>query len=149
MSDLPRTGTCRCGATGITVTAQPLVTAACHCTGCRKMSASAFSLTAMFPGPAFSVTRGETVVGGAKGPELDHHFCPACMTWMFTRLKGMGDLVNVRPTMFDAPDWCRPFIETMTAEKLDWARTPAEHSFEKFPGEDEFGQMLKAFAERR
>ena len=60
---LPMEGSCRCGKVRIRVTAKPMMTAACHCVGCQKMAASAYSLTAMFPVAAFEVIDGEPVVG--------------------------------------------------------------------------------------
>ncbi|OWU85119.1 aldehyde-activating protein [Oceanicola sp. 22II-s10i] len=146
-ADETRTGSCRCGAVEITVAQAPFMTAACHCTGCQKMTSSAFSLTAMFMAQALSVTKGETVRGGLRQPPLDHRFCPECMTWMFTRIDGQP-FVNVRPTMFDEPAWSRPYMETMTAEKLDWAQTGAQRSFSGFPGPDDFPDLMAAFAER-
>ncbi|WP_116133556.1 GFA family protein [Tropicimonas sp. IMCC34043] len=145
----PQTGTCRCGATRIEVSEPPFMTAACHCTGCQKMSSSAFSLTAMVPAHSLRVVQGDPVKGGLRGPQLDHYFCPECLTWMFTRITGMEDFVNIRPTMFDVPSWCDPFIETMTAEKLPWATTPARHSFEHFPGMADFPALMEAFAAER
>jgi hypothetical protein len=87
----------------IAVDAGPLMTAACHCTGCQRMSASAYSLTAMFAADTFRVTEGSPVIGGLRGPDLKHHFCPQCMSWMFTRfaIPDFEGFVNVRPTMFD------------------------------------------------
>lgn len=145
-SKLPMTGKCRCGEVKIEITMEPLMTAACHCTGCQRMSGSAYSLTAMIPVDGFSVTEGDTVVGGLKGPQLHHHFCPSCMTWMFTRIEGVEAFVNVRPTLLEDPRWFSPFIETMTAEKLDWAITPARHRFEGFPTMEELPDLLAEFA---
>ena len=143
---LPMTGTCRCGEVKFEITIEPLMTAACHCTGCQRMSGSAYSLTAMIPVNGFSVTEGDTVVGGLKGPQLHHHFCPSCMTWMYTRIEGVDAFVNVRPTLLEDPSWFSPFIETMTAEKLDWATTPARHHFERFPAMEEMPELLAEFA---
>lgn len=145
----PETGTCRCGKLVIEVAAPPLITAACHCRGCQRMSSSAYSLSAIFPADAFRVVAGTPVAGGVKGPQLDHSFCPDCMTWMFTRVIGMPEIVNVRPTMFDRPDWCDPFIETMTSARLPWARTPARHSYEAFPQMADFPALIQAFADER
>lgn len=145
-SKLPMTGRCRCGEVKFEITIGPLMTAACHCTGCQRMSGSAYSLTAMIPVDGFSVTEGDTVVGGLKGPQLHHHFCPSCMTWMFTRIEGVEAFVNVRPTLLEDPRWFSPFIETMTAEKLDWAITPARHRFEGFPTMEELPDLLAEFA---
>ena len=100
---LPRDGGCRCGQVRLRVSAAPLVTMACHCTGCQRMSASAFSLSAAIPSNGFAVVQGEPVLGGLRGPEAHHHFCPHCMTWMFTRPEGMDWFVNLRPTMPAAP----------------------------------------------
>ena len=143
----PLEGACRCASIGMEITAPPILTSACHCRGCQRMSASAYSLTAMIPAHAFRVLKGAPVKGGMQGPELEHFFCPDCKTWMFTRICGMDDFINVRPTMFDDPKWTRPFIETMTAEKLPWVQTPARHSYEAFPPMAEFQQLLKEFAD--
>ncbi len=143
---LPMEGSCRCGATRIRITAPPLLTAACHCRGCQKMAASAFSLTAMVPTEGFEVIAGEPVRGGAAGDQLSHMCCPDCMTWMFTRITGLDMFLNVRPTMLDDPSWFTPFIETMTAEKLPWAQTPARHSFEGFPPMEALETLMAEFA---
>lgn len=147
MADLfPREGGCRCGKVRFRLTANPLVTGACHCRGCQRMSASAFSVTAIMPEGGFELIEGSPVVGGMHG-ELKHSFCGWCMTWMFTEPPGMG-VINVRATLLDDPEGFAPFIETMTAEKLSWATTPAEHSFEGFPPEDQFGPLMAGYAAR-
>ncbi|WP_417470439.1 GFA family protein [Maricaulis sp.] len=144
---LPLKGTCRCGDVEVELTAPPLMTAACHCTGCQKMSASAFSITAMVPPDGFAVTRGATVRGGIGEDPLDHRFCPRCMSWMFTRIEGVDAFINVRPTLFEDTSWFTPFIETMTQEKLAWATTPARHSFTGFPPMDALPALIAEFAE--
>jgi hypothetical protein len=72
-------------------------------------------------------------------------FCPSCMSWMFTRITGIDAFVNVRPSLFE--DWTgfTPFIETMTAEKLPWAQTPAKYSYPGFPKAEEFGPLIEDF----
>jgi hypothetical protein len=141
---LPLSGSCRCGRVEIRITQPPICTAACHCRGCQKMAASAFSLTAMVPEKGFAVTRGETVVGGMRAPEIAHHFCPHCMSWMFTRPAGMG-FVNVRPTMLDDTGWFRPFMETYASTKLPFAQTGAPRSFATFPAMEELPELLAAY----
>jgi hypothetical protein len=143
---LPMTGSCRCGQVTFAISAPPLMTAACHCTGCQRMSSSAFSLTAMVPVESFAAVKGETVIGGLRGPQLRHHFCPACMSWMFTRIAGIDAFLNVRPTLLDDPSWFVPFIETMTKEKLPWAETPARHRFEGFPAMEDLPRLMAEFA---
>jgi hypothetical protein len=127
------------------INAPPLMTAACHCTGCQRMTGSAFSLTLMIPSQGFSVTKGEPVIGGLRGPTR-HYFCPHCMSWMFTRPEGFDAFVNVRATLLDDPSGFVPFIETMTSEKLAWANTPAMHSFGKFPPPDRYQELTEQYA---
>lgn len=142
---LPLDGSCRCGKVLIRITKPPLMTSACHCRGCQKMSSSAFSLTAMIPADGLEVVEGEPVECGTHGPDQDHMACPYCMTWMFTRITGMDAFVNVRPTMFDDCTWFTPFIETMTKEKLSWATTPARHSYDGWPPMEDFQSLMAEF----
>lgn len=148
MSDwkLPWQGRCRCGQLRFTVSAPPLLTMACHCTGCQRMSASAYSLSAAIPSQGFAVIQGEPVVGGLHGAS-QHMFCPRCMSWVFTRPEGMDWFVNIRPTMLDDVSWFTPFIETWTSEKLPWATTAAVHSYEALPGFDEYAKLTAAYAQ--
>lgn len=141
---LPAEGGCRCGQVRFALTAAPMLTAACHCTGCQRMTGSAYSLSVAVPGAGFSLLKGEPVIGGLHGNPR-HHFCPYCMSWMFTRPQGM-DFVNVRATMLDDTSWFSPYIETYTSEKLAWATTPAVHSYEKFPAMEAFQALITEYA---
>src|SRR5690606_28292974 len=136
-----REGGCRCGQLRFRATGKPILTMACHCTGCQRMTASAFSLSELHSSNAFEVLAGEPVIGGLHGPTR-HFFCPHCMSWAFTRPKGLDGLVNVRATLFDDAGGFTPFIETYTSEALPWARTPAMHSFETFPLTERYPELV-------
>jgi len=140
-------GGCRCGQLRFSVKGAPLITMACHCTGCQRMTASAFSLSALYPSAAFAITAGEPVIGGLHGPTR-HFFCSHCMSWVFTRPEGMDDFVNVRATMLDDARSYRPFIETYTCEKLPWAATSAVHSFDKYPPMEQFPALLAEYRDQ-
>lgn len=139
-------GACRCGRVTFRVTAPPIMTAACHCRGCQAMTGSAFSLSAMIPADGFQVTAGQPVIAGLKGPVQHHHFCPDCMTWMFTRIAGVDAFVNIRPTLLEDGRWCVPFIETMTRDRLPWVQTPARHAFDGFPPTESYPALMAEFA---
>ncbi len=143
---LPLEGSCRCNRVRFSVSQAPVITMACHCIGCQKMTASAFSLSALIPASAFTVTQGCPVVGGLHGVDR-HYCCPHCMSWLFTRPHGIDEFVNVRATLLDnAADYV-PFMETWTSEKLAWASTPAVESFEQLPQPQDFARLLQAYAE--
>jgi hypothetical protein len=146
--DLPWDGACRCGQVRVRITALPILSMACHCTGCQRMTGSAFSLSVAIPSTGVAVTQGEPVIGGLHGA-THHLFCPHCMSWMFTRPEGMDWFVNVRTTLLDHPGGLPPFIETFTSEKLPWASTPAAHSFETFPPFERYEGLIAAYAAQR
>ena len=149
MSDASRSGegACRCGQVRLRLEGRPLLAMACHCTGCQRMSASAYSLSLAMPSEGFSVVRGEPVIGGLHG-STRHYFCPHCMSWMFTRPEGFDMFVNVRPTMLDDAGWFSPHIETFTCEKLAWATTAAEHSFDTFPPFEAYEALTEEYRSR-
>jgi len=144
---LPLAGGCRCGQVRFEISAAPLITMACHCRGCQRMTASAFSLSALVPAAGFTVTEGEPVLGGLHGSPKHFH-CPHCMSWMFTRPDDAPHLVNVRATLLDAPEGFSPFMETFTKARLPWVSLPAVYSFEEFPEMADYPAMLQAYAAR-
>ena len=143
---LPWRGGCRCGRTTIEIDKPPMMTSACHCSGCQKMTSSAFSITVSVPADGFRVTAGEPVIGGLHGPQAHHFHCPRCKSWLFTRAEGFDWFVNLRPSTLDDHRWFEPFIEFWTSEKLSWAATSARHSYETTPEMAEFETLMQAYA---
>lgn len=141
---LPLTGACRCGRVKLRAAAPPIVTAACHCEGCRKMAASDYSLTALFPASAFEASGGEIALGGMHGPEQLHHFCAHCLSWLFTRTLGMEGMVAVRTPLFDGLR-LRPYIETFASEKPPYVSTGAVEGFPGFPRSEDFQRLAEAY----
>ncbi|WP_338568148.1 GFA family protein [Pseudomonas canadensis] len=146
VESLPIEGSCRCERVRFSVSAAPVITMACHCTGCQKMSSSAFSLSALIPASGFTVTQGCPVIGGMRGVDR-HYFCPHCMSWLFTWPHGIDEFVNVRAALLDNASGYVPFMETWTREKLPWASTPAVKSFAQLPEPQEFPRLMQAYAE--
>lgn len=143
---LPWEGGCRCGAVRLRVTKPPLLSGACHCTGCQRMSASAYSLTLTLPSDGFEVAAGEPVIGGLHGPVSHHFHCPQCLAWLFTRAEGFDWFVNLRATMLDDHGWFAPFVELWTRDKLPWAETGASRSYEGDPDMSEWEGLMQAYA---
>jgi hypothetical protein len=143
-----KSGGCRCGQVRFTASPPALLTMACHCKGCQRMTGSAFSLSTMFGADQFAVTVGSPVIGGMKAFPA-HYVCPNCFSWVFTKVATPnGELVNVRTTMFDTPDDAPPFIETCCDERLEWVQVGAVHSFDKFPPSVQFSSLISEYIER-
>jgi hypothetical protein len=142
---LPVEGGCMCGESRLKVSSPPIITMACHCKACQKMSASAFSLTAMFPMQGFEVVKGRPQIGALHGAS-QYFYCPRCLNWLYTAPAG-SPFINARSSVFDVPLWSTPFIESYVSEKLPWATTAALHSFEKYPTPDRYGPLMAEYAE--
>ncbi len=146
LPELPWDGGCRCGQVRLRISVAPLLTMACHCRGCQRMSASAYSLSAAIPTEGFAITQGEPVIGGLHGATR-HFFCPHCMSWMFTRPDGLEHFVNLRPTMLDDASWFVPYLETYTSTRLPGATTLAVRGYETFPSFDDYIGLTSGYAE--
>jgi len=143
---LPAEGGCRCSAVQFRIIRAPILTMACHCRGCQRMTGSAFSLSAAIPDEGFEVLHGETVAGGAD-KAFGHRFCPECLSWVWTKHPMMEGFLNLRSTMLDDSLWYEPFVELWTSEKLPWAATGAPHSYETVPEMAEFERLMRQYAE--
>jgi len=146
--DLPWDGGCRCGRLRFKVTQPPLLTMVCHCKGCQLMTGSAFSTSMAIPTQSFDVINGEPVIGGLHGDQARHYHCDWCKSWVFTRIQPEMGFVNVRATMLDDASWFAPFVETFTSEALSWAKTPAPHSYAKFPPMEAYLQLVEEYKSR-
>jgi hypothetical protein len=78
LPSLPIEGGCRCDRVRFRISAPPLLALACHCRGCQRMSASAYSLSLAIPAGGFALIAGETVIGGLHTDGLPHHHCDWC-----------------------------------------------------------------------
>jgi hypothetical protein len=147
LPSLPIEGGCRCDRVRFRISAPPLLALACHCRGCQRMSASAYSLSLAIPAGGFALIAGETVIGGLHTDGLPHHHCDWCKSWLFTDLAAAMGFVNVRATMLDDASWYAPFVETCTDEALPWAATGARHSYPAFPPLDAFDALIADYRE--
>jgi hypothetical protein len=129
------------------VSGDPLLTMACHCTGCQHMTASAFSLSEGYPAGAFRLTAGETAIGGVHGATRHHH-CDHCKSWLFTEPEAVADFVNVRSTLFDQTRNEPPFVEVYVGEALPWAIIGAAKSYDALPAMEEWSMLIQQFAGR-
>jgi len=135
-------GGCRCGQVRFRLTAPPLMESLCHCSGCRRMTASAFSTTISVPTGGFELISGDPEIGGVHGTEAHHHHCPWCKSWVFTKVDpGMG-FVNVRATLLDDPRGFSPYVEMQVAEKLPWVETRVERRYDRFPQLAEYPALI-------
>lgn len=143
---LPLKGACMCAAVQVRVDAMPLLTVACHCGGCQKFSASAYSLTAMVPKESFHI-EGKLNRGGLGTEGRAHYFCASCKNFVYSQLASAPDRVNLRISILQERAAFAPFVEVMTDEKLPWAQLPVTHSYATAPTSlDELKALMADYA---
>jgi hypothetical protein len=145
--NLPWHGACRCGAVTLRIGAPPILTMACHCRGCQKMTGGAFSLSVAIPEAGFAAEGATPVRGGARTEGQNHMHCPECLSWIFTTFDAPYGFVNVRATMLDEAAQLAPFVETQTDEKLPFVHLDTPLSFPRFPDMDEIGEASRRYAD--
>src|SRR5262245_57408290 len=143
---LPMEGGCRCGKIRFRISKTPLLTMACHCTGCQHMSASAFSTSVMVPTDGVELIAGDPVIGGLHGQRAPPQHCDWRKCWVFTCIVPEMGFTNVRAGALDDPSWFAPFVDVYTSEALPWAKTGARHSYPQFPTMEQYGPLLTEFA---
>ena len=99
------TGGCQCGAVRYEIRAAPLETYVCHCSECRRQSASAFGVSVIVPAEAFALTQGRTRTWSRRtdsGGVLDCLFCEVCGSRL-CHINPRGQTISVKGGSLDLP----------------------------------------------
>jgi hypothetical protein len=124
---LPLTGGCLCGGLRYEITAAPVMTYACHCTDCQRLTSSAFSLAVTVPDSAFRLTKGEPRLvqkTADSGRVVTRWLCPDCACWIVSNPQpgdAPGELIRrVRAGTLDDKSWVRPTAHYWARSKQPW-----------------------------
>jgi hypothetical protein len=117
----PFSGGCQCGACRYEVIGAPLRLYVCHCTECRRQSASAFGISLIVATQDARLTSGSPSVWQrptASGARLACKFCPNCGTRLFHQGSDSLDTLSIKGgTLDDGPDLSQ-VVHIWTASKL-------------------------------
>ncbi|UKZ67034.1 uncharacterized protein TrAtP1_008197 [Trichoderma atroviride] len=122
-------GGCLCGSIRYKYSAEPTAKVLCHCSDCRKISGSNYSVNFLIPEAAFQVTSGTPKVFGKvadSGDTINSYFCGDCGSMMWREsancgpnkvvkagtLDGGGEIISA--AVFDA--------EVFTRSRVDWVQ---------------------------
>ena len=131
-----RTGGCQCGAARYELRGAPLEIYVCHCTECRRQSASAFGISVIVRAEDLRLVGGETRVWArpsALGGHLDCHFCPACGTRLWHIGSRDPERVSLKGGSLDAPPDLSAAMHIWTKSKMPGVVIPP--GTVTFPGE--------------
>ncbi len=115
-------GGCQCGGVRFRLTKSPSRVYCCHCTECRRQSASAFGISVIVPEGSVDLLQGEPTVWTrptASGGAMECSFCPTCGSRLWHSANGF---VSVKGgTLDETPE---PTSHIWLDSKMDWVVIP-------------------------
>ena len=124
---VPATGGCLCGAVRYTIDGAIGPAGYCHCTDCRRVTGSAFNISAPVRLADFEITGtlGSHGHPAESGTILTRYFCAICGSPIYGASPAHPDIIYVRAGTFDDPAAIRPDRQSWTRSRVDWAEIPA------------------------
>jgi hypothetical protein len=116
------TGGCQCGATRYECQAEPATLYICHCTECRRQSASAFGMSLEVPRAGFHLTKGAPrfwTRPSDSGGTVRCAFCPVCGSRIWHDSGPDTERMTIKAGSLDEPIDASRAIHIWTVSKLD------------------------------
>lgn len=137
-------GGCLCSAVRYESTAEPAVTAHCHCVDCRKTSGTGHCSHMGMPEAALSIN-GEVKFFDApadSGNTVSRGFCPTCGSAIYSTNSGMPGMVFLRASSLDDPEIFKPQFVVYAKRAPSWdATNPSLPTFDEMPPPSEMPDM--------
>lgn len=123
-SFVPLPGGCACGEVRFRLDAAPIITHACHCRTCQKVSGSAFRVNAMIEREHVTLLAGAPEL--ARAPAMhDAMRCPDCLLALWTVHPHLGDgIAFVGVGRLDEGERLAPEAHYFTRSKHPWVELP-------------------------
>jgi hypothetical protein len=121
-------GGCLCGAVRYTTTAEPVMSAVCHCRDCQRFTGSAFGALVGVPKEALTIDgtmKTFTSLGGSGKPIL-RHFCPECGSSIAEEPGTRPGLVILNVGTLDDPKSVTPAREIFCDDALPWVQVTGD-----------------------
>jgi hypothetical protein len=112
-------GKCFCGAVEYAVEDAFVYAANCHCSGCRRVTGSAFKPFAGIPREKLTVTKGAGALLIHGSPDNHDAHCRACGSLLYSLVRQASWLHVTMGTLVDAPS-IRPTHHIFVGSKAPW-----------------------------
>lgn len=117
------TGGCSCGAIRYRFEGDPIVVYACHCTECRRRSASAYGYSVRVPTSGYTLEKGEPKTYtriAESGTEVSTWFCGDCGTTILSFAEARPTLRVIMGGSLDDTSEVPIEANIWTRSALDW-----------------------------
>ena len=120
-------GSCLCGAINYTSSAQPVLTAFCHCRNCQKAGGGGYSVNVAVPSSSLEVhgTPQTYHMVGTSGLPVERRFCAQCGSALFTDAAAFAGVTFVKGGSLDDPSWIEPALHIWCDSAQPWDQLPA------------------------
>jgi len=127
-------GSCHCGAISYEASGDPVYSALCHCSDCRKSAGAPMVGWALFPED--QVTTSGKPVAYQSSKDATRHFCGNCGTGLFyTNPVTFPGMIDIQTATLDDQDVFPPVIHVQYAEAAPWMDgAGALPKFDRYPG---------------
>lgn len=117
-------GGCLCGGVRYEFTADPAMTAVCHCTHCQKTSGSAFSVVLGVASDSVVVTKSDTLATykdtGTSGKPVLRKFCSACGAPVISDAAAVPGILFIKAGTLDDTSAISPGLHIWTDSAQSW-----------------------------
>jgi len=136
MSDLNLSGSCLCGSVAYEITGTSRVFFHCHCSRCRKATATGHASNIIMQPDTVTWTAGEELLKSYKVPEAERFtavFCSNCGSNM-PRVAADNSIAVVPAGTLDCDPGIRPQGRIMMGSRVDWSCDASElPTFDEYP----------------
>lgn len=125
---VPFEGGCRCGAIRYVCSAEPVMTAHCHCRDCQYSAGGPYATILMVPDSSVAITgevKGYSVMGDSGSP-VTRQFCPECGTPVFSKPEVVEGMLVIKASSLDDPSWLKPTMHIYTDSAQPWVEISDE-----------------------
>ncbi len=113
------TGRCQCGAIHFEARGEPVYSALCHCSDCRRSAGAPMVGWALFPEAQVGI-EGEPV-RYRSSENATRHFCGTCGTGLFyTNPVVFPGMIDIQTSTLDDPAAFPPAIHVQVADAAPW-----------------------------
>jgi hypothetical protein len=122
-----QSGGCQCGQIRFNSPRKPLALYICHCTECRKQSASAFGISFTIRRDKFETVQGHPAFWARQtisGHTLECAFCRHCGSRLWHQSTGYTGTLNIKGGSLDDPVDLTNAIHIWTSSKLPGVMIP-------------------------
>ena len=128
-------GRCHCGAIQFEVQGEPVYSALCHCSDCRRNAGAPMVGWALFPEGQVKVSGEPTEYQSSENATRE--FCPTCGTGLFYRNSAaFPGMVDIQTAVLDDQSVFAPAVHVQWAEAAPWmAKVHELPRFDRYPEE--------------